>query len=83
MRTLDDAMNEQVRNRSETTVDAELIAAIRSLAKAEGRDVTSLIDEALADFLEKHKIDQIRDHVIAAYSKGRENFGEVYKKLAE
>lgn len=83
MRTLDDAMNEQVRNRSETTVDAELIAAIRSLAKAEGRDVTSLIDEALADFLEKHKIGQIRDHVMAAYSKSRENFGEVYKKLAE
>ncbi len=76
-------MNERVRNTSPTVVDSELLAAVRKIAEAEGRDVQSLVDEALADILEKKNKTKPRDHVMAAYQHSRELYGDVYKKLAE
>ncbi|PWL19952.1 MAG: hypothetical protein DCO98_11735 [Altererythrobacter sp. XM-24bin4] len=44
-----------------------LLATVRSLAKAEGRQLQVLVDEALADLIEKRKQARPRAHVMAAY----------------
>ena len=71
-----------VREKFATQVNSEILAAVRSLAKNEGRQLQALIDEALADLIEKRKNSNPRDHVMAAYVASHERYVELYKKLA-
>ena len=41
------------------------------------------MDEVLVDLVEKHKNAKPRAHVMAAYLVSHEQFGSLYKKLAE
>jgi predicted ArsR family transcriptional regulator len=43
------------REKFATRVDAEILSAVRSLAQQEGRQLQALVDEALANLLEKRK----------------------------
>ena len=76
-------METQAREKFATQVNSEILAALRSLAKGEGRQLQALVDEALADLLEKRRQGRPRAHVMAAYQASHEKFGPLYKKLAE
>jgi hypothetical protein len=76
-------MKTQAREKFATQVDTEILSALRSLAKSEGRQLQSLVDEALSDLLEKRRLGRPRAHVMAAYQASHEKFGPLYKKLAE
>ena len=76
-------METQAREKFATQVNSEILAALRSLAKSEGRQLQALVDEALADLLEKRKQGRPRAHAMAAYQGSHEKFGPLYKKLAE
>jgi hypothetical protein len=76
-------MKVQDREKFATQVNSEILAALRTLAKAEGRQLQALVDEALADLLEKRRLGRPRAHVMAAYQASHEKFGQLYKKLAE
>ena len=76
-------MTGKQRQKFATQVDAELVEAVRALARVEGRQVQSLIDEALADLIEKRRQDRPRKHVMGAYQTSHARFGKLYKKLAE
>ena len=56
---------------------------MRKLAQSEGRQLQALVDEALADLIEKRKQTRPRAHVMAAYQGSHEKFAPLYKKLAE
>jgi cell division septum initiation protein DivIVA len=71
------------RQKFATQVNAEILSAVRGLAQKEGRQLQALVDEALADLLEKHKRAKPRAHVIVAYLASLEKYGLLYKKLAE
>lgn len=71
------------REKFATQVNAEILSAVRSLAQSEGRQLQALIDEALADLIEKRKQGKPRAHVMAAYQASHGQFGDLYKKLAE
>jgi hypothetical protein len=77
------AMNAQSREKFATQVDAELLSDLRDLAHSEGRQIQALVDEALADLLEKRRRGRPRAHVMAAYQASHEPFAALYKKLAE
>ena len=64
-------------------VDSELLIAVQTLAQREGRQFEALVEEALTDLIEKHKLPEPRPHVTASYLAGHEKYGSVYKKLAE
>ena len=76
-------MSGVVREKFATQVDAATLANVRALAQAEGRQLQSVIEEALNDLIEKRKQTRPRDHVMAAYQRSLEPFGELYKKLAQ
>ena len=76
-------MKTQAREKFATQVDSEILSALRSLAKSEGRQLQALVDEALADLLEKRRLERPRAYVMAAYQASHEKFGPLYKKLAE
>ena len=48
-------MASQAREKFATQVNSEILAAIRNLAQSEGRQLQALVDEALADLLDKRK----------------------------
>jgi hypothetical protein len=73
----------QTREKFATQVNSEILAAVRSLSVAEGRQIQALVDEAFADLLEKRKQAQPRAHVMGVYLASHERYGPLYKKLAE
>jgi hypothetical protein len=71
------------REKFATQVNSELLTAVRSLSVAEGRQLQVLVEEALADLIEKRKKTTPRAHVMGAYLASHEKYGPLYKKLAE
>lgn len=71
------------REKFSTQVNSEILAALRSLARSEGRQLQALVDEALADLIEKRRGSRPRAHVMAVYQASHERFAPLYKKLAE
>ena len=66
-----------------TQVDPQALEELKSLAKREGRQLQSLVDEAVQDVIEKHRRDKPRPQVMAAYRTSLERFDALYQKLAE
>jgi hypothetical protein len=66
-----------------TQVNSEILMVVRMLAEKEGRQLQALVDEALADLIEKRKKTTPRAHVMGAYLASHEKYGPLYKKLAE
>jgi hypothetical protein len=73
----------QTREKFATQVNSEILSAVRALANTEGRQLQALVDEALADLIEKRKKTNPRPHVMSAYLASHEKYGPLYKKLAE
>jgi hypothetical protein len=72
-----------IREKFATQVNSETLAAVRTLAERDGRQLQSLMDEALNDLVEKHNNSRPRPHVMGAYLASHERYGALYKKLAE
>ncbi len=73
----------QTREKFATQVNSEILSAIRALADKEGRQLQALVDEALADLIEKRKKAKPRAYVMGAYLASHEKYASLYKKLAE
>ena len=71
------------REKFATQVNAELLTTVRGLAEKEGRQIQALVEEALADLVEKRRNARPRPHVLVAYLASHEKFAPLYKKLAE
>jgi predicted transcriptional regulator len=71
------------RGKFSTKVDSETLEAVRALAAREGRQIQTLVEEALTDLLEKHRIDSPRAQVMSSYVASHEKYAELYKKLAK
>jgi hypothetical protein len=76
-------MASQTREKFATQVDSEILSTVRDIARSEGRQLQALVDEALADLIEKRKHGRPRANVMAAYQASHEKFAPLYKKLAE
>ena len=76
-------MTVQTREKFATQVNSEILRSVRNIAQTEGRQLQVLIEEALADLIEKKKQSRPRAHVMAAYQASHEKFAPLYKKLAE
>jgi hypothetical protein len=72
-----------IREKFATQINSEILSAIRALAEREGRQLQSLMDEALTDLVEKHNNAKPRPHVMGAYFASHERYSALYKKLAE
>jgi len=73
----------QGREKFATQVHSETLSVVRTIAQKEGRQIQALVEEALADLIEKRKNMRPRAHGMAAYLGSHERYGELYKKLAK
>jgi hypothetical protein len=71
------------REKFATQVNSEILMSVRLLAQKEGRQLQALMDEALADLLEKRKNGRPRGHVMDAYLASHDKYSELYKQLAK
>lgn len=71
------------REKFATQVEGDLLRNVRQLASQEGRQLQSLIEEALADLIEKRKAAGPRPEVMAAYRASVDHYGALYQKLAQ
>ena len=71
------------REKFATEVDSELLSALRKLTQKHGRPLNALVDEALADLIEKYNDARPRAHVMAKYLASHVTYQALYKKLAE
>ena len=66
-----------------TEVDSEILASVLAIAKKESSRLQVLVEEALADLIEKRERTRPRPHVLAAYLGSYFQYDELYKKLAK
>jgi len=71
------------REKFATQVDSELLANVRALAKSEGRQLQTLVEEALAGLIEQRRQTSARPHVMSAYQASHQRFASLYEKLAK
>lgn len=66
-------MTPETREPFASDINSEILAAVRSHAKSERRQLDDLLDEAFADLIEKRKKRKSRSHVMEAYLASQEN----------
>jgi len=66
-----------------TQVEDEVLSAVKEIAKSEGRQLQSVIEEALVDLVEKKSADHPRKEVMRSFSKSLSRFDDLYKELAK
>ena len=74
------------RQKFSTRVNSETLAQVRKIAAEEGRQHQAVVDEALADLVEKRRQVRPRPHVVAACRGSLDKYDELhklYKKLAK
>ena len=72
-----------VREKFATQVSPKVLARVRTLAQKEGRQLQALVEEALADLIEKRRQGRPRANVMAIYQGSHERYGSLYQKLAK
>lgn len=61
----------------------EVLAALRQIAEAQGRQFQSVLDEALRDYIDRQQRDRPRRHVMASFSASLGEFDALYRELAK
>jgi hypothetical protein len=83
MKQQEDFLVPTTREKFATQVNSKILSAVRSLAEKEGRQLQVLVEEALADLIEKRKASRPRARVMDAYLTSHDRYASLYKKLAE
>ena len=66
-----------------TQVDSEKLARLRAIAKEDGRQIRSVLDDALDIYLKRRQPKGMRPDVLEAYNDIVGRYSETLKKLAE
>lgn len=66
-----------------TQADANLIEELKLIAKKEGKQFQSLVDEAFRDLIEKKKQAKPRKHVMDNFNQSLNKYDSLYEKLSQ
>ena len=72
-----------VREKFSSQADAELLAAMRKIARGEGRQLQALLAEAMSDYVVKKQSGKARPQVRKAFADSLRDFDALYKELAK
>lgn len=71
------------REKFATQMDPALLAELRLLANSEGRQIQSLLEEAVQNLLREKQKGSVRDRALALHESAMEKYDAVFRKLAE
>ena len=63
--------------------EAKVLDDLKAIAKAEGRQLQAVIEEAFADLIAKKRGDHVRPDVKAALQASKRKFDALYRELAK
>lgn len=61
----------------------EVLAAMRQIAEAQGRQFQSVLDQALREYIDRQQNQKPRQHVMAAFAESVSEFDALYAALAK
>lgn len=64
-------------------LDPKVLNKAKQVAKAEGRQLQSIIEEALTDYLEKMQSDRPSTQVLNAFRESLQEYDQLYSNLAK
>ena len=71
------------REKFATQMDKDLLAQLRALAKSQGRQIQSVVEEAVEQYVQEYDGTKMRPAVRRAYERSIERFDSLYEKLAK
>ncbi len=71
------------RQKFATQMDPELLRQLRAYAKAEGRQIQSVLEEAVTKLLKDRHGYQMRPDVMSAYQESLNRYSDLYEALAK
>lgn len=66
-----------------TQADPEVLEALRQMAGNEGRQLQSLVDEALREYIERKQGNAPRKHILQALQASISQFDDLYRDLSK
>jgi hypothetical protein len=72
-----------IREKFSSQADPKVLAKVRQVAEKEGRQFQSILEDALTEYLERHKTERPRAHVLESLGVSMREFDELYKNLAK
>lgn len=66
-----------------TQADPKVLDQVREIAAREGKQLQTVIDEALRDFIEKRKRGKPRPEVMTAFGESLAQYDSLYRELAK
>ena len=66
-----------------TQADPQVLEQIRAIAAREGKQLQSVVDEALRDLVEKKNRGDARPNVLTAFGESLAEFDDLYRELAK
>ena len=72
-----------VREKFSSQAAPEVLAALRRIAEAQGRQFQAVLDEALRDDIDRQQKERPRRHVMAAFASSLDEFDSLYRELAK
>lgn len=66
-----------------TQADPKVLEQVRAIAAKEGKQLQTVIDEALRDFIEKRKRGKPRPEILTAFGESLAEYEALYKELAK
>lgn len=76
-------MTSVVREKFSSQAAPEVLAALRQIAEAQGRQFQAVLDEALRDYIARQQKDRPRRHVMEAFAESVKEFDDLYRELAK
>lgn len=80
---MDMAVATGAREKFSSQAAPEVLAALRQIAEAQGRQLQAVLDEALRDYIDRHQQERPRRHVMASFASSLEEFDSLYRELAK
>ena len=73
----------EVREKFSSQLPADLLEQARELARTEGRQLQSVLEQALSEYLARHEKASVRREVLEALGSSLEEFDDLYRALAK
>jgi hypothetical protein len=71
------------RQKFATQMDADLLRQLREYAKSEGRQIQSVLEEAVINLLKNRQGYKMRPDVMSAYQESLDRYSDLYEALAK
>ncbi len=72
-----------VREKFSSQAAPEVLAALRQIASAQGRQFQAVLDEALRNYIDRQQTERPRRHVVASFASSLDEFDKLYRELAK